>query len=145
MANPQRGEVSFSVGTDDFTLRWDVNAMCHLEGTTGRGVNSIAREMAQWAPPMDAKGKQLPETPEQALQRADRVRMSLVRAVFWAMLRDRHPDVDIAKAGDMIGEIGGLGAAMDLIGQAFERGAAPETKGSRPPSQKAASPTGTAS
>lgn len=131
MANPHKGEVAFDGFGQTYTLRWTYNAICELETQTGMGVAAVGRELASWAPPTDDKGRPLPETPEQEVARIARLRATMVRAVFWAMLRDRHPDIDIRRAGELIGEIGGLNRAFELIGAAFER-AAPETKGEGP-------------
>lgn len=133
MANAHKGEVEFTADGKAYFLRFSTNAVCELEEVTGLGANAISRELGAWGPPVDGKGKPKAETAEQATARLDRVRVTLVRQVFWASLRDRHPDVTIKEAGDLMAEIGGMTEALELLNQAFVRAQPPETKGARPP------------
>lgn len=137
MANANKGEVEFSAGGQVYKLRFSANAMCELEDASGRGVNAIGRELASWAPPTDGKGKPKPETEAEEAARVDRVRMTLVRQVFWACLREHHPAITLNEAGDLMAEVGGLTEALALLNQTFERAQPPETKGetkgARPP------------
>lgn len=135
MANPLKGEVVFEAAGAVYTLRWSTNAMCELEEASGRGLNSIVRELASWGPALGPDGRTpLPETDAQQQARTDRIKVSTVRLVFWAMLRDHHPGIDLRQAGDLMQHAGGLLGAMALVNDAFERGAAPETKDARPSS-----------
>lgn len=135
MANPYRGQVSFDavvdeelarlcglpVGTSTFTLRLGANAICELEEAMGKSLVEICSEFDAWA--KDPKA----------------IRLSVVRTVFWAALRDHHPDVDLRAAGELITASGGLTRTMELISQSVARAYGAETKGARP--RKPAAPS----
>jgi len=140
MANAERGEVPFVVDNETFILRWSTNAMCELEEASRRTTGEIVEELLTWSPKIGADNKPLPESEDESRARARLVKTSTARLVFWAMLQERHPAVDIKRAGSLMERAGGLAAAMALIATAFERSAAPETKDARPPSVEAASP-----
>lgn len=80
MANPIKGEVSFESGGKQWKLVYNYNAVCELEDMLGVGVNEINALLA------DPK----------------KMKMSTVRAVFWAGLREHHAEIDIRGAGEMI-------------------------------------------
>ena len=122
MANRQKGEVAFTAAGKSCKLRYSTNALCELEDITGRGVTDVMLELASWVPPTDDKGKLLEETQEQMQARGRKMRLSFVRDVFCAGLRDQLPDITVKEAGDMIQEIGGMMRAMDLINSAFAAG-----------------------
>lgn len=113
MANPHRGEVALKVGDLDYKLSFSINAMCELEDLMDRPIAEIASSLNDPAS----------------------LRMSTVRAIAWAALRDHHPDVDIKSAGIMVTSIG-INVAMEAIGRAFAM-AFPEAQGKANP-QKAA-------
>lgn len=122
MANKHRGEVGFSVDETDYTLRYSTNALCAMEDALDLGVNAVALLLAD---------------PSQ-------VRMRIVRAVFWAGLTDRHPEISQADAGDIISAIG-IPKALDLLGRAFAL-AFPEVKdGTKNPPKPGRIGTGPAS
>jgi hypothetical protein len=133
MANPHRGEVSFEANGKIWTLRYSANALCALEAELDRGILDIAAEMQSWGPPLGADGKPLDETADQVAARARRVRLSFVRALFWAGLTEDAPHLTLAHAGDLMTEIGGLQVAVSLVVDAFAK-AFPdaETKDARP-------------
>jgi hypothetical protein len=117
MANPHRGQVALQAGERAYALSFSVNAICELEDALGQPVNQIARGM---------------ETPDQ-------VRMSTIRALLWAALRDHHEDVGLKQAGEIATEAG-VPAVMEAIGEAF-RLAFPDQEASgspRPRKAKAA-------
>lgn len=132
MANPQKGEVSFEADGKTWTLRYSANALCELEDHLSRGVVDIASELQSWGPPVGPDGKSSGETPERAAERVKLIRLGTLRAVFWAGLRDHHPDIDIRHAGDLLvaagGAMGGLALVADAFAQAF-----PEPETVRPP------------
>lgn len=101
MANPHRGEVSFEADGATYTLRYSANSLCELEESLGRGVIEITRELASWK-----------DSPE-------KIRFGLIRAVFWAGLREHHPELDLKAAGELILAAGGAVEAMVKIGEAF--------------------------
>lgn len=94
--NPHRGEVALVNGATTYTLRFSVNAIIEMEDELGEGVNAIAEQIS------DAK----------------RVRMKTIRALLWAGLRDHHPEVTQAQAGEILSDIG-MAEAMEPIGRAF--------------------------
>lgn len=77
-------------------MSFSVNALCELEDHLGMPVAKIASGM---------------ENPEN-------VRMSTVRALVWAGLRDHHPDLQLREAGDIATEAG-IPACMEVVGKAF--------------------------
>lgn len=95
MANAERGEVSFDVDGKTWTMRYSANALCELEDLLDLGTAEIVARL------QDPKG----------------VRMKLVRALMWAGLHDRHPEMELSGAGDLISELG-FDKATALIGDA---------------------------
>lgn len=96
MANPHKGEVSFEVEGKQYVLSFSANALCEMEDVLNLGVSEIASRFEQ----------------------VDKLRIKTVRAVFWAGLTDKHPDLTIKGAGDLIGKLT-LPKAIELIGEAF--------------------------
>jgi hypothetical protein len=96
MTNSFRGEVPLQVGETTYTLRFSANALCELEDALGMGINKIAAQMAD------------PET----------MRMKTVMTVVWAGLRDRHPDITLAQAGEILTDAS-LSRAMEAVSKAF--------------------------
>lgn len=91
MANPARGEVAFKVADAEYTLKFSTNAICELEERLDKGLNVIVANME---------------------------RLTTVRALLWAGLRARHPEVSIQQAGEMIDRIG-MAEATEVIGKAL--------------------------
>lgn len=148
MANPHKGEVEFTASGESYKLVYSTNALCELEDLTGRGFTDIILELQSWAPKFDEKGNPLPETQEQIEARAKKMRLSLVRAVFCAGLRDNHEKTTLKQAGDLMVSVGGLVPAMDLINRAFAVGFPDVEKQPHPPqpgSHQQAIPAGTGS
>lgn len=110
MANPHRGEKSFSAGEQTYTLRYSVNAICALEEESGKTVTALGVEMAD-------PGK---------------VGLSLLRLLLWAGLREHHADISLAGAGDILEAVGAAKAAP-IIGEAFQLAFPKETRTARPP------------
>lgn len=79
MANPHRGEVSFKTPDAEYTLVLSTNALCELESETGKSVPAIVGDME---------------------------RVSTLRALLWASLRTRQPEISIAQAGEIIDRAG---------------------------------------
>jgi len=96
LANKNKGEVSFEANERSYTMRFSANALCELEDVLNMGVNDVAEQMS--------KPKNL--------------RIKTVRGIFWAGLRDHHPEITIQKAGDIIQDIS-LPRCLELIGKAF--------------------------
>lgn len=92
MANEHRGQVALG----DYTLSFSVNALCDLEDALGKSVARIATDLAD----------------------ESNVKMSTVRTLVWAALRDHHGDVDLTEAGK-IATAAGMVPAMAAVGEAF--------------------------
>jgi hypothetical protein len=90
-----------------YTLLFSINALCELEEKMGGAVTDIAS--------LAMGGK----------------RFTTIRNVFWAGLRDYHPDITLQDAGRIITAIG-LEKADEAIGLAFGL-TFPETKAAAPP------------
>lgn len=112
MANPHRGSVALQVGDRAYTLSFSVNAICELEDALDMPVAGIVN----------------------LLNEPERVRMSSVRTIIWAALRDHHDEVDEKAAGEIATEVG-VPTVMEKIGEAFSLAfPAQEGKGKpRPP------------
>lgn len=128
MANPHKGEVDVEIEGRHYTLAFTANSICEIEDHLDRGWFDIASQMASWGPPTDAKGKPKKETEQEIRQRVSRIRMSLLRALFWGMLREHHPAITLRAAGYMMQNIGEPGGVLDLINRVFER-SMPDQKG----------------
>lgn len=84
MANPHRGEVELKAGDKTYILRLTFNGICDLEQVldmTSAEIDALVRNPAQ-------------------------VRSAHWRAILWACLRDKHPEVDLEGAGDIIDAVG---------------------------------------
>ncbi len=89
MANPHKGETSIEIDGKTYTLALTLNAMCELEdllGTPEKEVSFIEIVHAV----------------------TQRKRTSHMRALFWAALREHHPEVTLKQAGTLIQKMGGL-------------------------------------
>lgn len=146
MANPHRGEVDIEIGGQSYRLAFTTNSICELEEHLGRGWFDIAGELSSWSPPIDADGKTVrKETPAEEQARVRRVRFSLMRAIFWAMLREHNPKITIKEAGTLMEAAGDKGGALSLINMVFERSMpeAKESSGNPPTPGAAANANGT--
>lgn len=117
MANPHKGEVGFTADGREWVLRYSANALCTLEDALDMSTGEMVAR----------------------LQDAGGVRMTTLRAVFWAGLQDHHKDVSKERAGELMDEVG-YDKAGSLIGQAFARTFPEEEAGkkARPPKGGAA-------
>lgn len=116
MANRERGEISFEASGKTWTMKIDTNAMCEIEGLTGKGIAEVGNLLGS----------------------EKTASMTLMRAVFFGSLRAQHPDLLIGRAGELMDEIG-ADKAGQLIGQAFQAAFPPAKAGStRPPKATAA-------
>lgn len=79
MANPHRGEVSFKTPDAEYTLILSTNALCELEAETEKSLPAIMRDIE---------------------------RVTTVRALLWALLRTKQPDISLAQAGEIIDRAG---------------------------------------
>jgi hypothetical protein len=121
MANKERGEVEL-VTTDGktYTLRFSIDAMCHMESALGMSVIQATQELAD----------------------PTKVKVTTARAALWASLCEHHP-MTIQEAGELIPACGGLVKVMEAVSQAI-LAAFPKQKGDARP-RKAAGGTGSTS
>lgn len=113
MANPHRGSVALQAGDRAYTLSFSVNAICDLEAEVDKPVAEIIA----------------------AIQDPKQLRLSTVRVLVWAALRDHHEEVTIKEAG-VITTDAGIQAAVEKVGRAFQL-AFPEAKGKANPRKAA--------
>lgn len=90
MANPHKGEVGFTAGGAERTLRYDINTICSLEESLGLSFSEIA-------------------------SRVGRVHVSTLRATLRAGLGN---SVSLGAAGEIIAELG-LRRSIDLVTEAL--------------------------
>lgn len=100
MANPALSEVTLKVADAEYILKYSTNAICELEDLLNKGLNEIVSDLA---------------------------RLSTVRAMLWAGLRAKQPDVTIKSAGEIIDKCG-MVAATDVIGKALNVAFPPPSK-----------------
>lgn len=81
-ANPLRGETPLVVGDATYTLVLDYNGLCILGDRLDLGIKAIVAKLSQ------------------------DIRPSFLRAMLWAALQQRHPEVTELEAGALIGEAG---------------------------------------
>jgi hypothetical protein len=93
MANPHRGHVEIEADGKTYRLVFSTHALCCLEDATGLSVSVLGQQMA------DPK-------------------ISLLRSMMWAALRDYHEDVSIRQAGDLMDVIG-IAESGEALGRAF--------------------------
>lgn len=122
MANPHKGELSFEAEGKTYTLVYTNNALVELEDKLDRGIVDLSLEMQSWA-----------KDPQ-------KIRLGLLRAVFWAGFIEHHPDVDVRAAGELITKIGGVAKVTDIVGEALSRAFPAEVNGARPPKASPAKP-----
>lgn len=93
MANAFRGEIGITHDGISYTLVLDFNALCDFEGETGKNALTVLEGMETGG-----------------------VNASDLRALMWAALRQNHPDMTLALAGQILSRnvdaIGKLSGAM---------------------------------
>jgi hypothetical protein len=89
MANKIRGETGFEADGKAYTLVFNFNAMCALEGQVGADFATIVTSM----------------------------RPTHLRALMWAGLQKYHRGVTIDQAGDLVDALG-IVEAMRIVGEA---------------------------
>ncbi|MHA6641349.1 GTA-gp10 family protein [Mesorhizobium sp. A623] len=116
MANPNRGQVALTVGDLEYKLSFSVNAICELETELDKSVSEIIA----------------------SIQDPKQLRLSSVRALVWAALRDHHEEITIKEAG-LIATAAGIQVVVEKIGHAFKLAFpdAPEAKGKANPPKAA--------
>lgn len=84
MANPNRGEVDLIAGDQTYTMRMSINAIANIEDHFDMGINQVAELLS------DAKG----------------MRIGNLRTIVLYALKEHHPELDVAAAGEVIGKAG---------------------------------------
>ncbi len=95
--NPHKGEVELKAGDRVYVLRFSIDAICQLEATTGKPFAVTALEMTD---PTKAS-------------------MTLVRTLLHAGLQERHPDLGLKEAGEVIIAAGGMTVVTTKVFEAF--------------------------
>lgn len=106
MANPLRGEVEMQVGGKTYLLRLSVNQLIAVQKLTGLGLVQLEAALADTANFM----------------------IEPWRAVLWAGLQERHPEIDLEAAGDLIGEAG-VALVTVKVGEALQAAFPQPTRG----------------
>jgi hypothetical protein len=89
LANREKGEVSFTVGEQAYTMRLSLNALCELEDLMStRDVRVTAQDV---------------------IARVNRGELTAVRALLWAALREHHQTLTLKDVGSLL-ETAGLEA-----------------------------------
>lgn len=122
-ANPQRGQLGFEVGGDQWVFAFTVNALCAVEEEFDlQNISDLETVLS--------------ENPS----------LRTIRKLFRIGLTDCHPDMTDREAGELIEAIGGLEPSLELIMRAVETAfpeAAKEGKtGPRKAAGKAPKPRG---
>lgn len=124
--NPMKGDVQFEAGDKKYTLRYSHLALVNLEKNLDKGLMSVIDEMSDLS----------------------KLRIGTVVSILWAGLQKHHPEITFEGAAEILDELeGGTGAAVTIIGEAFQKafnapGAG--TKGTNP-TMKEGNGTGTIS
>ncbi len=97
MANAERGEVSFEASGKTWTMKIGTNAMCEIEGLTGKGIAEVGR----------------------LLGNEKTASITLLRAVFWGSLQEHHEGISLKECAGLIDEVG-TETIGQKIGEAFQ-------------------------
>jgi hypothetical protein len=114
--NAHKGEVPFEANGQHYTLRFSIDAICALEEGTKRGIIALTSDM----------------------QNPDKMSITLARQFLWAGLQEKHPDLTVKEAGELIPAAGGLLAVIALLREGLSA-AFPKSKDESPRPQKAGS------
>lgn len=114
MANIHKGETELKSGDETYVLRYSIDAICSLENKLDKGLPVIALEMGDPA----------------------KMRLSMIREILLAGLRENHPDITLKEAGELIVSAGGAVVVLGKIGEAFSA-SFPEASGTKSPRKRA--------
>lgn len=87
MANAERDEVDLAVGDQVYSLVLTTNAMCEVETLMSSGLRRV--------------------TFADVLIQSKQHSVVAMRAIFWASLREKHPNVTLEEAGRIMDNAGG--------------------------------------
>jgi hypothetical protein len=97
MANPLKGESRLEIGNVIYTLVFSIGTIISIEEKLGKGFPRIISEMTD----------------------PERMSFTALRAMLWAALREKHKEITLEDAGDMIIGCGGYGVALGKVLDAF--------------------------
>lgn len=103
MSNTHRGRVSVEVNGQSYTLAASINALCELEDLLST--------------------PEAPVTFQQVLAKAAAGSMKHARALYWALLRDGHPDMTLADVGNWMTS---AGPALEGVFESVMQSSRPE-------------------
>ena len=111
MANAERGEVSFEASGKTWTMKIGTEAMCSIEGLTGKGIAEVGKLL----------GNEMTAT------------ITMLRAVFCGALQEHHEGISPKECSKLMDEVG-VDVIGQKIGEAFQA-AFPKAKegAARPP------------
>ncbi|MEY9580957.1 hypothetical protein ABIE88_008533 [Bradyrhizobium diazoefficiens] len=109
MANPHKGEVELVAGEATYTLQYSIDALCSMEAALDKNFTAIAAEMSNPA----------------------RISVSMVRQLLYSGLQERHPELTLKEAGELIPAAGGMLKVMTKVTEAI-RAAFPDAKETKP-------------
>lgn len=95
--NPHKGEVELKAGDKAYVLRYSIDAICAIEEKLGKNFLRIVAEM------------QNPAT----------MTVTMMREVLHAGLAERHPELTLKEAGELLVAAGGVVGAMQKVNEAF--------------------------
>jgi hypothetical protein len=99
MGNKVRGQTDFEVGDSTYSLHFTANGMCELEAAAGCSTMAFLKRLDEAAASSDLS-------------------IGDVRLLFWAGLKEHHPEITVQQAGSLMQELGGIDKAMALAGEA---------------------------
>lgn len=100
MANPHRGDLAFTAGSQNYTIRYTIDSIVVLEEILGKGIMEIITDLQSWG------------------QDQNKIRLGTIRSMLWAGLRCHHPEIDVKAAGELIKEMeNGFGSALAIVGE----------------------------
>lgn len=121
MANPIRGEVAVVADGNTYTLRLGMNAIVEIETALDIGIAQVT-----------------------ALFQGEGLKVGNMRLVLWAALRERHPDLTLEDAGDIMGHMG-LADTIAKLGEAMQAAFPEPAAGKKPSRPRTKAGTGKAS
>ena len=117
MGNKVTGKTDCTVNGETYALQFTTNGMCELEDATGRSLMAFLDGL------------------DEAAARND-LSIGDVRLLFWAGLKEHHPEITIQQAGSLMQDLGGLEKAMELAAEAVAVSMPKPDAGDRTPKGK---------
>ncbi|MCK1541448.1 hypothetical protein IVB12_05505 [Bradyrhizobium sp. 179] len=121
MANPHKGEVEIVADDRTYTLQYSIDALCSMEAALGKNFTAIAAEMSS----------------------PSRISVSMVRQLLYSGLQERHPELTLKEAGELIPAAGGMLKVMTKVTEAISVAFPEAKKDSKPGPQQGPRRAGT--